>query len=212
MPKQYVVRFPILALLILSIGLVWMIRRPGKGAGLVAPGSGSLLGSIEGEVVDGKTGQRCQAKMTVSTHDYAHVAQPDMTTGWSRDTGLFLFDKLTPGDYDVSARTGGGQTGVLEGISVGAGSETASLKVKVAPGGRIHVRFENEATHGFLTVIREGVVVACELIQPPAFLDEVVPAGPATVRFNGSGDNRPQEKRIDIAVGDVKEIVFEDGG
>ena len=212
MPKPPTLSLAVLAVLILSIGILWLTRRPGKEAESPGTSSGSTVGSIEGRVVDRATGQRCQAMMTVSTHDFAHVTNAHATTGMSRDTGVFVYDGLRPGDYDVTARTKDGRTGTLEGVSVEAGSEITGLTVKVEPGSCVGVRFEGGVGEGFLTFIHGDVIVASELIHPPASLLVVVPARAATARFVRLSGDPPQERRVEVAVGDEKDIVFGNGG
>lgn len=164
-------------------------------------------GSLVGSVVDAKTGAPCQAEIAVSPRDPSAL---ERMRGTSHADGSFRFGGLRVGAYDVAAGTPDGRVGSIRGLVVDAEGRSDALVIRVEPGARLRVRYQGRATWGSLEVASGGMPFSFDGLRAGTSTTCTVPAGHVVARFKIHDPPSKQEKELDLAVGEEKEVVFDD--
>jgi hypothetical protein len=121
--------------------------------------------------------------------------------------GLFRFDGLIPGSFDLVAQASGHRIGVLRGIALEAGVETGDLVVVLEPGASL--RIHNRGTKNVRYFVRSGgVTIAYDGIPAGGMANSTVPAGRHQVEIL-FGEQKLETKDVEIGKGEQQEIVFE---
>jgi hypothetical protein len=134
-------------------------------------------GSIAGEVVDRRTGERCRSDLFVSSAD------PD---GWlltSSEDGTFRCDGLLPATYTLAAKTRDGRIGTRAGVAVEAGACTEDVRVEVAPGSTLGLRYEGAAKSVDCQILLDGIAIDWASLEGGRAQDVLVPPGAIEVRW-----------------------------
>jgi hypothetical protein len=167
-------------------------------------------GSLEGTILDGSTGEGCAGRVTLAPCD-----SPDQRWWASdaREDGAFRVEGLPPGTYCLAARASGERVGVLRGVSVRAGSETAGLVIALAPGAALRLKYAGKDGYLQYRIVSDGVTVAGDGVPAGATSATAVPAGRLVVecRWPRAGSERDpalETREIDLGVGEDAELVF----
>jgi hypothetical protein len=163
-----------------------------------------LGGTLSGVVVDASTGEPCKAQVVLSQHERS------LSRAWTTDAGVFRWEGLEAGAYDVAASAGRNLVGVLRDAAVSAGSETSAQRIDLRPGARIDVRYDGSGAGGEIVVASGGITVAVDAVRKGAGTACRIPAGHVIVRFTPFSKHTSADRELDVAVGDEREIVFGD--
>ncbi len=165
-------------------------------------------GSIAGEVVDRDTGERCECELAVSNPD----AQSWFGTA-SRD-GTIRFDGLPPGTYSISAKTRDGRIGIHRGVVVEAGTCAEGVRVQVAPGSKLVLRYEGAAENVSCRIASEGFTLEWTSLYGDHPLTMIVPPGTIEVHWSEMGEEEEvveHVEKIDVGVEKQVELILKAG-
>jgi len=151
---------------------------------------------------DAATGAVCQAKLTLSA---SSKDGSQITQWWSHDSGDFNLEGLSPGSYDIYARTGERKAGMARAVKVHEGETVEDIRIRLEPGCVLRVRC---GCAGRLTVTSKGSLLDDEFVDADGVLVEVLPAGASSVRFAPLGGAAPEDRKLDLSAGEEKEVVF----
>jgi hypothetical protein len=76
----------------------------------------------------------------------------------------------------------------------------------------VRIRYDGKSSYGTFQVTSGGVILAIDSLQNGTSRAQPVSAGHLVVRFTVWEPTHSQEREIDLAVGEEKEIAFTDGG
>jgi hypothetical protein len=159
-------------------------------------------GAVAGMLEDAATGDVCQARLTLS----GSSKDGSQIVAWeSHDSGDFNLDRLEPGTYDICARTGERKAGIVRAVKVREGETVEGLRIRLEPGCVVRVKCGRA---GSLTLMSNGTVVAKVFVDVDGVLVDVLPAGPSSVHFAPFGGAAPEDRDLDLRVGEEKEVVF----
>jgi hypothetical protein len=158
-----------------------------------------------GRVVDAKTKEPCRANVAVASRASKSIMMLECEAD-----GVFRFKGLEPGPCDLGAHTEDGRAGILRGVELTSGSQIEGLVIEVSPGAHVRVRNESKAHVVSVNVLSQGVPVSLDGVEPGTSHVFVAPAGHVTVRFQAIKVEGKPERELDLAVGEEKEVVFDD--
>jgi len=161
-------------------------------------------GRLAGHFVDGRSGERCEAAIVISSADSGHLSMG------LRPKPDFDLTALKAGTYDLAASTPAGLAGVLRGVAVKPGSSREGLEIRLGPGAKLRVRYTGPETYVQYRILHEGAIVAANGLRSGTGELNVVPAGTNLVRVTsrGSGGKRTQEREVTLAEGEEAEAAF----
>ncbi len=97
---------------------------------------------------------------------------------------------------------------MLRGIQVEAESEVEGLRLVLAAGGRLRIRYEGSAAYASVQVRQAGLVIAADGILTGTERFFVVPAGELTVECSTDGEHA-EERTVDVLVGEDQTVLFD---
>ena len=97
---------------------------------------------------------------------------------------------------------------MLGGIRLEAGAEVTGLRLILAPGGRLRIRYEGPSTYAQLRVHQDGVVVAADGIHTGTEVLFPAPAGELTIVISIGGE-LTEERSVDLLVGEDLTVLFD---
>lgn len=129
----------------------------------------------------------------------------------TKENGAFELGGLEPGSYGLSAFTNDGRFGVLPAVVVAPNATADGLVIRVSPGGTLHLRYESPLPAIYVTVTSQGVTVGFpEIVQSGSSVDLRAPAGSIALQIRKEFRGEPRLKKIDLAVGETKDVVLRD--
>jgi hypothetical protein len=161
--------------------------------------------TITGRAVDGGTGAGVQAELTLARFGEPRV---DMTVLRSGVDGSFEFGGLKPGSYLITASTIDGRWGMLRAMDVDPLARIDGLRVALAPGASLRVRYDGQYVSGTLQILRDGALTTIDGVargKPAKFL---VPSGSVHLVFRAGGHQHAGD--VTLAAGEERELVFKD--
>lgn len=165
-------------------------------------------GSLSGSVVDAKTKVPRAARIFVApSGGEGFISLPE-----AHSDGQFRLPGLPAGTYDIAACTEDALVGLVRAVAVTGGTETKDVVVGVSPGARVRVRYAGKAQTGSCHALSDGVIVGLDGIECGTSRSFVVPAGRVQVRFIQLQPKREQVRELDLAIGEEREVVFNDDG
>lgn len=159
--------------------------------------------SIRGVVVDARSGEPVDAEIRLRARDFGVRAAPPTDAD-----GRFTFAGLDPGLHDVVASTSTGQIGLVRDVHVAEG-ETRDVRVEVAPGARVRVRFDGPWSVGGVAVHVDDVTLASEEIERGTERSFFVPAGASIFRVRATGGGPDLDVAITTKPGETRDLVFD---
>src|SRR5262249_692313 len=151
-------------------------------------------GRIRADVVDAKTGATCAADVMVTREDAPKDARNEF--GFEipvKESERFERGGLEPGTYAISARSSDGRIGILRGGEGTQEKDPAPKVIRVAPGGKIRLRYEGSKPDLLVTIASEGADIALfGPLKRGSKTQQFAPAGTVTLKvFRGfSGEPR----------------------
>ena len=118
---------------------------------------------------------------------------------------------LLPGTYQLVAGAGN-RIGILPDVEVTATSEVSDLRVEIRPGARVRIRYDGGEEYCHFRVLHAGIPVAFDDVRKGTSSDHTVPAGKCTVEIEVAGGFPKETFELDLAVGELGEVVLEPGG
>jgi hypothetical protein len=172
----------------------------------------SVAGSMHGHVVDARTSTPCAAEIYVAR---PHTKEPREIAVATAETGTvnaFEVKGLVPGVYGVVAHTHDGRFGVVTGVRVSPDRDPIDLAVAVSPGGRLRLRYDGRQAQVYVTITSEGVPVEnTDPVDVGCVVEELAPVGHLVLEVrNERGETPRSTMTVDLAVGEVKEVVIHD--
>lgn len=158
-------------------------------------------GSLAGHFVDGRTGQRCEAAVMISSEENDHLS---FGRGGSLD---FEHQGLAPGSYHVAASSDDGLVGVLRDVVLAEGQSIEGLELRLEPGALLRMRYAGPSSHAQFRAYSDGVEVAHDALRSGTSELVVVPAGEVLVRVRIS-EEVLEERRVVCTVGEETEVSF----
>jgi hypothetical protein len=132
--------------------------------------------------------------------------------GWTcSEDGSFDTDSLVPGLYGISAGTHDGRFGILRGVGVSAGAETADLVVAVSPGGTLRLKYEGTRAEVDCMIRCQDVPIGWgEPLEPGRWAAMLAPAGSLHLALRDERKEVLATRTVELGAGEEKEIVFRD--
>lgn len=158
---------------------------------------------IDGRVVDGATGVRCDVVLA-----RVDGAQPEVL-GSSDAEGRFAFGGITPGEYVVSAYT---QTSRLASSArVAAGADAAAIVLDLLPVDRTgiaRIALEGAVEHGRIGLWQDGVCCSARFVSAAGVFTLCGRAGPAELRF-ADEHGLIERRAVELAGGATTDVRIE---
>lgn len=161
--------------------------------------------TLAGQAVDSTTGAGVEAEIRLSRTNDPRMTMMELH---SRADGSFEFGGLKPGTYTLSATMEDGRVGMLREIEVAAVSRVEGLRIKLAPGASLRVRYEGQHEVGHLKVLQDGALVTSDGVvrgKPARFR---VPSGAVRLLFTIAGKDLVRD--VTLAPGEEREVEFKD--
>jgi hypothetical protein len=162
--------------------------------------------SIAGIVLDTASGSGCHSELLLSPHpgtvEPLKFIRVDMG-------GSFEERSLGQGTYDLTAWTSDGRIVVLSDLQIGPGARVQGLILKLEHCAKLRIRYDGMTAFGIVKIQRAGVVVVQSSIGRHRPLIQPVPSGLLTIQV-WAGFAKPLSREVEIAVGEEKEVVFND--
>jgi hypothetical protein len=162
-------------------------------------------GSVSGRVIDAASGQPCRAEVGVARHSGTSTG---LFVVGSQDDGLFQCHGLQPDSYDVTAKTSDGRIGRQIGVVVSAGEDASGLVITLQKGATLRIHYTGRSGFGAFSIFSDGSAVAGDGIEAGATVSHTVPGGKLVVRLWVPPAEQAEERTIEIAIGEEKEITF----
>lgn len=163
-------------------------------------------GSIAGEAVDRRTGQRCECDLFVSSAD------PEAWHLTSSGDGTIRCEGLLPGTYTLAAKTRDGRIGTRAGVVVEAGACTEGVRVEVAPGSTLGLRYSGSAKAVDCQILLDGIAIDWTSLEGGRVVDVIVPTGAIEVRWRErDAPDVEHVEKIDVGAGERVERTLTTG-
>lgn len=164
-------------------------------------------GTLSGRIVD-DDGNGVAGWVLCTTHD----SPTDTQRTTVLDDGLFSFEGLPPGVYDIAGEAyEGGLIGFIQPVEVRGGEAVTDLLVRVSPGGRVRVQHDGPEKGLWICVTQRGIVVDVEGVQPGSSDEVTAPVGVVVMRMEYGEGGRVVERTVEVKAGETVDIVLEAG-
>lgn len=158
-----------------------------------------------GRVVFAASDDGCAAQVFCTQLDRPN-AKPQRAD--SAPDGSFEFGGLEPGIYGLSAISQDGRAGVLAGIELAFEREPPDVRVQVAPGAQLRVRFDATESSLGVTATCDGVRVAHDSVRAGGSALLRVPAGAVRLSIARGKVNPWRVEELTLAEGEERELVL----
>jgi hypothetical protein len=165
-------------------------------------------GTIDGRVIDRRTGAGVQARIWLSARGTTPFSLVESSTA---PDSSFRFQHLNAGTYDIGVQSAAGLCGIAKGIVVEASAPTKGVVVHVDPNATLLVRYVGTPERAGVGVKMDGVrLPGGGMIARGTTMNVFVPAGRSVLEVYLLGQGEMPERSIDIAAGEVRELVISD--
>jgi hypothetical protein len=168
--------------------------------------------TLRGRFVDARTGAATTGEIMLTPE----VSRPGtFGSGLStntREDGSFEIKELEPGRYGIVGIGTGGRFGVLTGVdSTPAGQTATEIVVPLSSGATLRMKYDGAKKRIRVSITTHGLLVSWgEEILPTKTIEKHVPPGALLLKVIGDDDAELRSMAVDVAAGEVKDIVIHD--
>jgi len=167
--------------------------------------------SLRGRCIDAQTGAATRSDIMLTPEMI--TSSPSGSGLWTstREDGSFELNELEPGRYGIVASASGGRFGVLTWFDAPAGQGVRDLVVPVSPGGTLRLKYEGASRSTLVKIVTRGLHVTWteEVLAGKAW-ERRMPAGPMVIQELGADDEVQRSIAVEVAAGEVTEVVVQD--
>jgi hypothetical protein len=162
---------------------------------------------IEGTVLDAKTHILARAELQLIQTDGSRFTN---IPGSADQDGHFVMWRLNPGAYDLVAFANDGRIGIVRGIVIAEGTRIKDVRVMLDPGAILRLRYDGADSIRVFDLRSGDFLMAREYVTRGTPKKVCVPPGRAIVVVYDRRMQVTQQRTIEVAAGEEKEVVIDD--
>jgi hypothetical protein len=166
---------------------------------------------IHGRVVDGGTGEGCQAQIMYWPEQPGPGPRGRGWASSSEADGTFQASGLAQGRYAVTARSEDGRFAQQVGIDIASGAESGDVLLQLTRGARIRVTYRGSQPSALVLVRCQGALVSPGSSIANGVSKELpVPAGPIVIEVQSMQEKLLRTMAVELRAGETKDVVVTD--
>lgn len=176
-----------------------------------APGTNGVVlklrrgASVAGRVVDATSGEGVRAELL---YERGEGAERGWAATGTRPDGSFEIGGLLPCELVIVASTSDGRIGASSAITLAAGDALKDVVVSLERGAQVTVAFEGTSSFGNARFTKGDRLVVTDGVERGAKHTFTVPAGSVRLEFRIFEKQKLLVRDLDLAPGEVREVVL----